>query len=109
MFKFMLKIADFLVKNGYIEAATDKKHMKKRIEFSLEAITCILCLLIIWNATILMYQDFKTIHIAMGYCIFDLIFEGFRMKYFICKLNLYKRLKIMLKNQCRKKYNVYGV
>ena len=110
MFKFMLKIADFLVKNGYIEAATDKKHMKKRIEFSLEAITCILCLLIIWNATILMYQDFKTIHIAMGYCIFDLIFEGFRMKYFICKLNLLQEIENNVEKSMQKKIScIWGL
>ena len=31
MFKFMLKIADFLVENDYIKVATEKKYMKERI------------------------------------------------------------------------------
>ena len=87
MFKFMLKIADFVVENGYIEVATEKNYMKERIEASLEAIVFVLCLLIIWNATILLYKNFEMIHIAMGLCFYDLIHEGFRMRYFIHKLN----------------------
>ena len=47
MFKLMIKVADFIVKCGYINVATEKNHMKQRIEHSLEAITLSLCILLI--------------------------------------------------------------
>ena len=50
MFKLMIKVADFIVKCGYINVATEKNHMKQRIEHSLEAITLSLCILLIWNS-----------------------------------------------------------
>ena len=81
MFKFMLKIADFVVENDYIKVATEKKHMKERIEFALEVIIFVLCLLLVWNATILLYKNFEMIHIAMGFCFYDLLHEGFKIIY----------------------------
>ena len=58
MFKLMIKVADFIVKCGYINVATEKNHMKQRIEHSLEAITLSLCILLIWNSINLLSKNF---------------------------------------------------
>lgn len=84
MFKLMIKVADFIVKCGYINVATEKNHMKQRIEHSLEAITLSLCILLIWNSINLLSKNF--FYLGMGFCFYDFLHDGFRMKYFIYKL-----------------------
>ena len=84
MFKLMIKVADFIVKCGYINVATEKNHMKQRIEHSLEAITLRLCILLIWNSINLLSKNF--FYLGMGFCFYDFLHDGFRMKYFIYKL-----------------------
>ena len=92
MFKFMLKIADFVVENGYIEVATEKNHIKKRIEFGLEGMIMGLCIFLIWNGTIITYKNFQSFYLGMGLFIYDLFYAGFIMKYYIYKLNILKEM-----------------
>lgn len=92
MFKFMLKIADFLVENDYIKVATEKKYMKERIEFGLEAMVMGLCIFLIWNGSIINYKNFQNFYLGMGLFIYDLLYYGFVMKYYVHKLNVLKEI-----------------
>lgn len=92
MFKFMLKIADFVVENGYIEVATEKNHIKKRIEFGLEGMIMGLCIFLIWNGTIITYKNFQSFYLGMGLFIYDLFYAGFIMKYTTLQVINFKKI-----------------